>query len=250
MPLQRGILFFGSGFNSGAPCLCETKNIATEVAPTMTRGSPIHHAFPAACGSGFSRDAPTSEPDTYYKPRAAHRIFCEPRPCKHGPCRTFPLSAIDDYVPADIPCQASSIRSAGPPGSAIPTLDQELARAAARAISAAERWFPSRCLCWVLMPDHWHGLIDLGEGADLSSVVQRVKGATARHLNRYRSSDEPLWAKGFHDHALRQDEAIEQTARYIIANPVHGTGGTSDGLSVWMLTSFTTLRICGSIDRD
>ena len=70
------------------------------------------------------------------------------------------------------------------------------------------------------MPDHWHGLIDLGGDADLSTVVQRVKGATARHLNKHRSSAEPLWTKGFHDHALRQDEEIEQTARYIVANPV------------------------------
>jgi putative transposase len=70
------------------------------------------------------------------------------------------------------------------------------------------------------MPDHWHGLIELGEGANLSTMIQRVKGVTARHVNQYRSSDEPLWAKGFHDHALRQDEAIDPTARYIIANPV------------------------------
>jgi putative transposase len=99
-------------------------------------------------------------------------------------------------------------------------LDPELARAAARAISPAELWLPSYCLCWVLMPDHWHGLIELGEGANLSTMIQRVKGVTARHVNQYRSSDEPLWAKGFHDHALRQDEAIDPTARYIIANPV------------------------------
>jgi REP-associated tyrosine transposase len=99
-------------------------------------------------------------------------------------------------------------------------LDTESARAAARTISSAELWFPSRCLCWVLMPDHWHGLIELGEGANLSTVVQRIKGVTAHQVNPIHSSDKPLWAKGFHDHALRQDEAIEQTARYIIANPV------------------------------
>jgi len=99
-------------------------------------------------------------------------------------------------------------------------LDTELARAAARTISPAGLWSPCRCPCRVLIPDHWHGLIELGEGANLSTVIQRVKGATARHANQYRSSDEPLWAKGFHDHALRQDEAIDQTARCIIANPV------------------------------
>ena len=99
-------------------------------------------------------------------------------------------------------------------------LDPELARATARTISSAELWLPSRCLCWVLMPDHWHGLIKLGEGANLSTVVQRIKGVTARYVNQSCAFDGPLWAKGFHDHALRRDEAIEQAARYIIANPV------------------------------
>ena len=99
-------------------------------------------------------------------------------------------------------------------------LDTESARAAARTISSTELWFPSRCLCWVLMPDHWHGLIELGEGANLSTVVQRIKGVTARHVNQSCAFDGPLWAKGFHDHALRRDEAIEQAAHYIIANPV------------------------------
>lgn len=70
------------------------------------------------------------------------------------------------------------------------------------------------------MPDHWHGLIELGEGVNLSSVVQRIKGVTARQVNQSCAFGGPLWAKGFHDHALRRDEAIEQVARYIIANPV------------------------------
>ena len=99
-------------------------------------------------------------------------------------------------------------------------LNPELARAAARTISSVELWLPSCCLCWVLMPDHWHGLIELGEGANLSTVVQRIKGVTARYVNRSCAFDGPLRAKGFHDHALRRDEAMEQTARYIIANPV------------------------------
>jgi REP element-mobilizing transposase RayT len=99
-------------------------------------------------------------------------------------------------------------------------LDPELARTTARTISSAELWLPNRCLCWVLMPDHWHGLIELGEGASLSASVQRAKGVTARYAKQSCPFDGPLWAKGFHDHALRQDESVERAARYIIANPV------------------------------
>lgn len=58
--------------------------------------------------------------------------------------------------------------------------DINLARLAARSLSLAEHWLASRCLCWVLMPDHWHGLVELGDGANLSATMQHVKGVTAR----------------------------------------------------------------------
>ena len=99
-------------------------------------------------------------------------------------------------------------------------VDTELARATARSISAAELWLPNRCLCWVLMPDHWHGLIELGCAEDLSRTMQRIKGATSRNVRLQTTNTEPLWAKGFHDHALRRDESVGAVAHYIISNPL------------------------------
>jgi putative transposase len=99
-------------------------------------------------------------------------------------------------------------------------LDPELAQAVASSLSTADLWLPSRCLCWVLMPDHFHALIELGEGADLSTTMRRVKGVTARITNQTSARHGPLWEKGFHDRALRKDDEIETVARYIIANPV------------------------------
>ena len=87
-------------------------------------------------------------------------------------------------------------------------------------MSSVELWLPNRCLCWVLMPDHWHGLIELGEGKSLSSTMQRVKGVTARLVKQSCAFEGSLWDKGFHDHALRRDESVEKVARYIVANPV------------------------------
>ncbi|OOG59673.1 transposase [Rhodanobacter sp. C03] len=99
-------------------------------------------------------------------------------------------------------------------------LDTDLARLAARSLSLASHWHPSHCLCWVLMPDHWHGLVELGEGETLTTVVQRIKGTTARAVGLHDPNVRPLWAKGFHDRALRYDESSRQVARYIIANPL------------------------------
>jgi putative transposase len=78
----------------------------------------------------------------------------------------------------------------------------------------------SRVLCWVLMPDHWHGLVDLGEMDELSQLVGRIKGVSARAVNLHRAQAGHVWGPGFHDHALRDEGFILDMARYIVMNPV------------------------------
>ena len=78
-----------------------------------------------------------------------------------------------------------------------------------------------RCdtLCFVVMPDHLHWLMQLAQ-ASLSTCVNSVKACSARRINRLRSKNGPVWQKGFHDRALRRDEDIVAIARYIVANPL------------------------------
>lgn len=92
------------------------------------------------------------------------------------------------------------------------------AMAAARAMTAGCLWQRSRLLAWVLMPDHWHGLVQLGEHEALSALIQRLKANTARNLPAHIAR--PIWASGFHDHALRKDEELLAAARYLVMNPV------------------------------
>ena len=98
--------------------------------------------------------------------------------------------------------------------------DWSLATVAIRASRFPQVWRASRPLCWVLMPDHWHGLVELGELDKLSSLVNRLKGNIARAVNARTGNRGPLWSRGFHDHALRADEDLVKAARYIIQNPV------------------------------
>lgn len=98
--------------------------------------------------------------------------------------------------------------------------DWTLASAVARSSRYSPIWRSSRLLCWVLMPDHWHGLIELGNLDGLSALVNRLKGHTARAVNATCGLHGHVWSKGFHDHALRADEALIATARYIVCNPV------------------------------
>ncbi len=75
-------------------------------------------------------------------------------------------------------------------------------------------------LAWVLMPDHAHWLIELSESDGLSKVVNRIKSASARNANRALEREGALWAAAFHDHALRAEDDLPDTARYVVANPL------------------------------
>jgi len=75
-------------------------------------------------------------------------------------------------------------------------------------------------MAYVLMPDHFHWLIQLKEKADLTSSVSRVKSVSAHRINEYLDRKEPVWQRGFFDHAVRREEDIVHIARYIVANPL------------------------------
>lgn len=99
-------------------------------------------------------------------------------------------------------------------------VEWELARIASRSLRDPLLWRESLLMCWVLMPDHWHGLIELGPRDSLSMVVRRLKGTCARAVNLASGNRGALWANGFHDHAIRYDEELVGIARYVVLNPV------------------------------
>jgi REP element-mobilizing transposase RayT len=69
-------------------------------------------------------------------------------------------------------------------------------------------------VAFVVMPDHLHWLMQLGESATLSQVVRGVKSLTSHRLGY------PVWQRGYHDHAVRHDEDLKAMSRYVIANPI------------------------------
>ncbi|MCY1301188.1 Transposase IS200 like protein [compost metagenome] len=75
-------------------------------------------------------------------------------------------------------------------------------------------------LAWVIMPEHLHWLVQLGP-LPLPSLMQRIKSRSAIVLHKAGFGQEGrIWQKGFHDHALRHDEDLQDVARYIVANPL------------------------------
>ena len=88
------------------------------------------------------------------------------------------------------------------------------ARILIRALREEQNLGRADTLAFVVMPDHLHWLMTLGEVAALSVVVRAVKAVTAKKLGG------ALWQRGFHDHALRREEDLLGVARYVVANPV------------------------------
>ena len=78
----------------------------------------------------------------------------------------------------------------------------------------------TKTLAFVVMPDHVHWLIQLLDDTQLSKVLQMVKSVSGHQLNNYLGRRGRFWQCGYHDHALRKEEAIINAARYIVANPI------------------------------
>lgn len=89
-----------------------------------------------------------------------------------------------------------------------------------RCFTDAEILGDARILAWVLMPDHAHWVIQLGAETSLSQIVNRLKSASARRLNRHLDREGSVWAKAFYDRAVRKEDDLKAMARYVVANPV------------------------------
>jgi putative transposase len=107
--------------------------------------------------------------------------------------------------------------------------DWRCAHAAAATGARALNWPGAELLCWVLMPDHWHGLVRLHEGGDLSRAMRQAKGAMARATNLARGRSGIVWEPGFHDRALRREEDLLPAARYVVGNPIRAGLATRVG---------------------
>lgn len=97
--------------------------------------------------------------------------------------------------------------------------DWRLGRHVAAAFRRMEEAGQARSLAWVVMPDHFHWLAEMGE-ASLSSLMHNVKGSSATSINRDRRLNGRAWQSGYHDHAVRSEEDRKSLARYVVANPL------------------------------
>jgi len=96
----------------------------------------------------------------------------------------------------------------------------ESASAVCGVLDTPSNWLDAQALCWVLMPDHWHALIQPGARVPLPDLMQRINSLSARATNSASGRHGRVWQPAYHDHALRKDEDVLACARYIVANPL------------------------------
>jgi len=94
---------------------------------------------------------------------------------------------------------------------------------------------------FILMPNHLHGiLIFFGheddpatesrpprarmpgpKRASLASIIGAFKSSASRHINAATSARiSPLWQRGYYDHVVRSDDALDRVREYIRNNPL------------------------------
>ncbi len=122
-----------------------------------------------------------------------------------------------------------------------PVFANDLAASAAQQCLLDERTWPDAdCLGWVVMPDHMHALIRLGEKETLSLTVQRMKSLISARINQHTGFSQACWQRGFHDHAITTNEPLLGFAQYIVNNPMRAglIGNSGNYPYLWLHQQF------------
>lgn len=77
---------------------------------------------------------------------------------------------------------------------------------------------------FVIMPNHMHGIVLLDgtndESCSLPQIIRTFKSISARRINKLRNQPgETVWQRGYHEHVVRDEFALDQIRRYIANNP-------------------------------
>lgn len=93
----------------------------------------------------------------------------------------------------------------------------------AQIIMESLEWLDSQKLfSWdtiVVMPDHVHVLGQL-QKKPLEKVMQGFKSFTSKAINKQLYHAGTFWQTGYHEHAVRRDEDLNQIRAYCLNNPV------------------------------
>ena len=95
---------------------------------------------------------------------------------------------------------------------------------AAQIVFDAFQWLENegriKRICIIIMPDHIHAVVQLGCNQALARIMHTFKSFTAKKINALLDEAGSVWQKGYYDHAVRDEGALNDTIRYCYENPV------------------------------
>jgi REP element-mobilizing transposase RayT len=71
---------------------------------------------------------------------------------------------------------------------------------------------------YVVMPNHFHGIVRLKDGSTSLGGVMRTFKAVSTRLIRSSGMEHFGWHTNYHEHIIRDDTALERIRRYIRTN--------------------------------
>jgi putative transposase len=86
----------------------------------------------------------------------------------------------------------------------------------------------ARLDAFCVMPNHFHGLIQLLEGneARLPQIIGSFKKYSAKRINiLLQSSGIPFWQRGYYEHIIRNEAELDRIRNYISNNPAQWNTG-------------------------
>lgn len=82
---------------------------------------------------------------------------------------------------------------------------------------------------FVVMPDHLHLLMTIGEGMTIEKAMQFVKGRFSYRLSHELGFHGEVWQRGFTEVQVMNRESFEQHRNYMAQNPVKAGLATAPG---------------------
>ena len=77
-----------------------------------------------------------------------------------------------------------------------------------------------RLFAFVIMPDHFHLLLQPSDECPLSIVMNKIKGNFSNKYNRLKGRQGSVWQAGYYDKGIRDYQGLMDRIEYIHNNPV------------------------------
>ena len=77
---------------------------------------------------------------------------------------------------------------------------------------------------WVVMPDHFHGILVVfngrGTAGSVPTIIRSFKSAVTNRVNKmYQIPGGKLWQRNYWEHIIRNRDELIQIREYILQNP-------------------------------